>query len=117
MTAAPQEGSTGQEHPSGTPSSVQPPAQQPPPRQAAKQSRISPTWVVLTVFAVVLLLLLVFIVENSQSADISYFGAHGHLPLAVAILLAAVAGILLVTTAWFGRGVRVRSRAHRHRKT
>ena len=34
----------------------------------------------LVLFAVVLLLLLVFILENSQRVDISYFGAHGHLP-------------------------------------
>jgi len=112
MTTTPHGGSTGQEHPSGTPSTVQPPA-----KQAAKQSRISPGWVVLAIFAVVLLLLLVFILENGQSVDISYFGAHGHIPLGVALLLAALAGILLVITAWFGRGVRVRATAHRHRKT
>ena len=112
MTTTPHGGSTGQEHPSGTPSTVQPPA-----KQAAKQFRISPGWVVLAIFAVVLLLLLVFILENGQSVDISYFGAHGHIPLGVALLLAALAGILLVITAWFGRGVRVRATAHRHRKT
>ena len=112
MTATPHDGSTEQEQPAGTPSSVRPPAQ-----QAAKQSRISATWVVLTLFAVVLLLLLVFILENSQSVDISYFGAHGHVPLGVALLLAAVLGTLLAVIAWFGRGVRVRATAHKHRKT
>ena len=61
----------------------------------------------LVLFAVVLLLLLVFILENSQRVDISYFGAHGHLPLGVALLLAAVLGILLAVIAWFGRGVQI----------
>src|SRR5215471_14210947 len=112
MTATPHGGSTGQEHQAGTPSSVQPP-----PQKAAKQSRVNSTWVVLTLFAVVLLLLLVFILENSQSVDIGYFGAHGHVPLGVALLLAAVLGILLAVIAWFGRGVRVRATAHKHRKT
>ena len=112
MTTTPHDGSTEQEQPAGAPSSVQPPAQ-----KAAKQSRISATWVVLTLFAVVLLLLLVFILENSQSVDISYFGAHGHVPLGVALLLAAVLGTLLAVIAWFGRGVRVRATAHKHRKT
>jgi uncharacterized integral membrane protein len=112
MTATPHGGSSGQEHPSGTQTPVQPPAQ-----QAAKQSRISATWVVLALFAVVLLLLLVFILENSQSVDISYFGAHGHIPLGVALLMAAVLGTLLAVIAWFGRGVRVRATAHKHRKT
>jgi lipopolysaccharide assembly protein A len=112
MTATPHGGSTGQEQRAGAPPSVQPP-----PQKAAKQSRVSATWVVLTLFAVVLLLLLVFILENSQSVDIGYFGAHGHIPLGVALLLAAVLGTLLAVIAWFGRGVRVRATAHKHRKT
>jgi uncharacterized integral membrane protein len=70
----------------------------------------------LTLFAVVLVLLLVFILENSQRVDISYFGAHGHVPLGVALLLAAVLGMVLVVIARFGRGVRVRAAAHRERK-
>ena len=112
MTATPHGGSSAQEHPSGTQAPAQPPAQ-----REAKPSRISRTWVALALFAVVLLLLLVFILENSQSVDISYFGAHGHVPLGVALLLAAVLGILLAVIAWFGRGVQVRTAAHRHRKT
>jgi lipopolysaccharide assembly protein A len=112
MTATPHGGSSGQEHPSGTQAPAQPPAQ-----QEAKPPRISRAWVALALFAVVLLLLLVFILENSQSVDISYFGAHGHVPLGVALLLAAVLGILLAVIAWFGRGLRVRTAAHRHRKT
>jgi uncharacterized integral membrane protein len=45
---------------------------------------------------IVLVLLLVFILENTQSVQISYFGASGHLALGVALLLAAVGGALLV---------------------
>lgn len=108
--AATSHGSTGQEHPSGTPSPVQPPAQR------VKRTRISGLWVILAVFAVVLVLLLVFILENSQRVDISYFGVHGHLPLGVALLLAAVLGILLAVIAWFGRGVQVRAARRRDRK-
>ena len=103
-------GSTGQERPPGTP----PPG--PPPAQPVKRTRISGLWVVLALFAVVLVALLVFILENSQRVDISYFGVHGHLPLGVALLLAAVLGILLAVTAWFWRGVRVRATARRDRK-
>jgi uncharacterized integral membrane protein len=110
MTETSHGGDTGQEQPTGTPSPVQPPAQR------AKRSRISGMWVVLALFAVVLVLLLVFILENSQRVDISYLGAHGHMPLGVALLMAAVLGIVLVVIAWFGRGVRVRAAAHRDRK-
>jgi uncharacterized integral membrane protein len=71
----------------------------PPAQQAVKRTRISAVWVVLALFAVVLLPLLVFILENSQRVDISYFGAHGHLPLGVALLLAAVLGSALTVIA------------------
>ena len=111
MTATSHDGDAGQEPPSQTA------APQPPVRQAAKRSRISSLWVAFALFAVVLVLLLVFILENSQSVDISFFGAHGHLPLGVALLLAAVLGIVLVVLAWFARGVRVRAAAHRKRAT
>jgi len=46
---------------------------------------------------------------KSQRADVSYFGAHGHPQLGVALLLAAVLGILPAVIAWFGRGVRIRA--------
>jgi uncharacterized integral membrane protein len=45
--------------------------------------------------AIVLILLLVFILENTQSVKISFFGASGHVPLGVALLLAAICGALL----------------------
>ena len=51
-------------------------------------------WVASALCAVLLLLLLVFIPENNQRADISDFGAHGHLPPGVALLLAGVPGML-----------------------
>ena len=65
--------------------------------------------------AVVLLLLLVFILENGQRADIGYFGAHGHLPLGIALLLAAVAGALLVIIPGTARIMQLRRTARRHR--
>ena len=72
-------------------------------------------WVALTAGAIVLLLLLIFILENSQTVDIAYFGAHGHLPLGVALLLAAIAGILLVVIPVAGRIFQLRRVARRHR--
>jgi len=88
---------------------------------AARQHRVRRTrmgglWVGLTLAAVVLLLLLVFILENGQQASISYFGAHGHLPLGVALLLAAVAGVLLVSIPGTVRIIQLRRTARRHRK-
>jgi uncharacterized integral membrane protein len=66
-------------------------------------------------FAVVLLLLLIFVLQNGQSATISYLGAHGNVPQGVALLLAAVFGILLVALPGTARIIQLRIRDRRHR--
>jgi uncharacterized integral membrane protein len=73
-------------------------------------------WVAAVLSAIVLLLLLIFILENGQRVSISYFGAHGHMPLGVALLLAAVLGILLVVIPGTWRIMQLRITAHRHRR-
>jgi lipopolysaccharide assembly protein A len=86
------------------------------PQHTIKRTRISGAWVALFFFTVVLLLLLIFILQNSHPVDVSYFGAHGHLPLGVALLLAAVCGVLLVAFAGSARIVQLRATARRHRR-
>ncbi len=93
-----------------------PPASQMPAQHVVKRTRVGGIWVASALFAVVLLLLLIFILENGQRADISYFGAHGHLPLGVALLLAAVLGVLLVVIPGTGRIIQLRLVARRHRR-
>jgi lipopolysaccharide assembly protein A len=87
-----------------------------PPQHKIQRTRISGTWVALFLFAVVLLLLLIFILQNGRTVDVSYFGAHGHLPLGVALLLAAVCGILLVALPGSARIIQLRATARRHRR-
>lgn len=65
-------------------------------------------------FAVVLLLLLIFILENGQQVDIAFFGAHGHIPLGVALLLAAILGGLLVAIPTAARIMQLRMATRRH---
>jgi uncharacterized integral membrane protein len=65
--------------------------------------------------AVVLILLLVFILENTQSVKVSLFGASGHLPLGVALLLAAIGGALLVGIVGAARIVQLRRHVRRRR--
>jgi uncharacterized integral membrane protein len=89
---------------------------QPPAQHVVKRTRVGAVWVAMGLFAVVLLLLLIFILENGQRVSISYFGAHGHLPLGVALLLAAVLGILLVVIPGTGRVLQLRMTARRHRR-
>jgi uncharacterized integral membrane protein len=97
-----------------------PPPAPAPPRAPQRQHRVRRTrvgglWVGITLSCLVLLLLLIFILENSQSVSIGYFGAHGHLPLGVALLLAAVAGALLLAIPGTMRIMQLRRTARRHR--
>ena len=95
----------------------QQPGPQQPPHHTIKHTRISGLWVAVGIFAVVLLFLLIFILQNGRGADISYLGAHGHMPLGVALLLAAVCGALLVILAAAARMAQLRSTARKHRRT
>jgi lipopolysaccharide assembly protein A len=93
----------------------------PAPSQAApplkiKRTRTSGLWVAVGFFAVVLLLLLIFILQNGTQVSVSYLGAHGHLPLGVALLLSAVCGVLLVVLAGAARISQLRTVARRHRR-
>ena len=64
-----------------------------------RRTRAGYAWIGIIAFSVMLVLLLIFILQNTQPVEISYFGADGSLPLAVAMLLAAVAGVLLTAIA------------------
>ncbi len=106
--------------PAGRPAAPQPaaPPQTGPllPQHKVRRTRISGLWVSVGFFAVVLLLLLIFILQNGAKVDISYMGAHGHLPLGVALLLSAVCGVLLVVLAGAARISQLRTVARRHRR-
>jgi uncharacterized integral membrane protein len=74
--------------------------------------------VALVVFALVLLLLLIFILQNGQRSDVYFLGAHGRLPMGVALLLSAIFGVLLVTLPAAVRIVQLRMLAgRRHDET
>lgn len=86
-------------------------------QHVVRRTRLGGWWVASALFALVLLLLLIFILENGQRADIAFFGAHGHLPLGIALLLAAILGVLLVVIPGTGRIIQLRMLARRHRRT
>jgi uncharacterized integral membrane protein len=81
-----------------------------------RRTRIGGAWVTAAMSAVILLLLLIFILENGQRVSVGYFGARGHLPLGVALLLSAVFGVLLVVIPGTGRILQLRHTARRHRR-
>ena len=60
------------------------------------RTRLSGAWTALVVGVVALVVILVFIVQNMQSVELSFLVFHGNLPLAVALLIAVVSGAVLV---------------------
>jgi uncharacterized integral membrane protein len=60
------------------------------------RSRSGGLWAGMVLSALVLLVLLVFILQNSEPVRINFLAASGTLPTGVALLLAAIAGLLLV---------------------
>ena len=80
-----------------------------PVEQAYRRARhASGWWARMAIAAVVLIVLLVFIIENLQTVNIAFFGMHWQLPAGVAMLLAAVCGVLLVLVPSFGRIIQLR---------
>jgi len=84
---------------------VTPPAQQPPfpagpppgmdSHGHVRRTKTSAIWVGLIAAALVLIALLIFIGQNSNRVTVHYLGASGRVPLAVALLLSAVGGLLI----------------------
>jgi uncharacterized integral membrane protein len=62
-----------------------------------------------------LILLLIFMLENTESVAVHFLGAHGHLALGLALLVAAVAGALIVSVLGLGRIVQLRRATRRLR--
>jgi len=84
-----------------------------PPSPAVRRSRTGGLWVGLVLSALVLLFLLVFILQNGEPVQISFFAFQGVLPTGVALLLAAIAGMLLVAIPGSVRILQLRRAARR----
>ncbi|MEU4448160.1 lipopolysaccharide assembly protein LapA domain-containing protein [Actinosynnema sp. NPDC050801] len=78
-----------------------------------RPTRISGTWVAVLASIVVLIVLLVFILQNLTDATIHFLGVAGTLPLGVALLFAAIAGAILVALVGAARIMQLRRQAKR----
>jgi uncharacterized integral membrane protein len=86
------------------------------PQSAVKFTRAAALWSALIVGFLILIFLLVFIMQNTDSATIHFFGWDWNLPVGVAILLAAVCGGLLTVAAGTARIIQLRRAAKRNLK-
>jgi len=87
-----------------------------PPLQGERQTRLSGAWTALVIGVVVLVVILVFILQNLQSVEVYFLFLHGHLPLAVALLFAMVLGAVVVLTFGAFRILQLRLVARRARR-
>ena len=93
---------------------AQPPQAQPPQAEPALgHSRSGGLWTGLILSAIVLIFLLVFILQNQISVTIRFLGFAGSVPVGVALLLAAIAGLLLVAIPGGVRIMQLRRAARR----
>lgn len=79
-------------------------------------SRTSGTWIAVLLLSLVLLLLAVFIIQNTQKVEVSFFGWNGRAPLAATVLIAAASGALMVASAGVLRILQLRRRVKKERK-
>ena len=86
-----------------------------PVRDPLRGSRTSGIWIAVLVLSLVLLLLAVFILQNTQKVEVSFFGWNGRAPLAAAVLIAAASGALMVAAAGVLRILQLRRRVKRDR--
>ncbi len=77
-----------------------------------RRTRLSGVWVGVLIGVVVLVVLLVFVLQNTTSVKVSLFSVSGHMPLGVALLLAAVGGVLLASAVSSLRILQLRHRLH-----
>lgn len=73
-----------------------------------ERTRTSSAWVAISVAVVFLVLLIVFIAQNSRRVPLHFFGASGTVSEALALIVAAVAGATVVLAVGVGRIAQLR---------
>jgi uncharacterized integral membrane protein len=82
----------------------------------ARHTRISGAWVSVGVAVVLGAALIDFIVQNTRSVRVEFFAANGKIPVAVALLVAALAGAFLVLAVGVARTTQLRLANRRGKK-
>ena len=103
----------GPPEPPTVPTAQPPQSQAPQAEPALLHSRSGGLWTGLILSAIVLIFLLVFILQNQISVTIRFLGFAGSVPVGVALLLAAIAGLLLVAIPGGVRIMQLRRAARR----
>ncbi len=88
-----------------------------PPDRLLPVTRASAAWVATGISLLLLVMLIVFILQNSTRVEVHYLGLAGSLPVGMALLIAAVGAGVLVAIAGGARVTQLRRRVRRARRT
>lgn len=86
------------------------------PLPGERQTRLSGAWTAIVVGLVALVVILVFILQNQQSVEVTFLFFKGSLPLAVALLFALILGAIIVFAFGAARILQLRMVAGRARR-
>jgi uncharacterized integral membrane protein len=81
-----------------------------------RNTRLSGAWTAVVIGLVALVVILVFILQNQQSVEVTFLMFQGHLPLAVALLFALILGAVIVFAFGAARILQLRMVAGRARR-
>jgi uncharacterized integral membrane protein len=77
------------------------------------RTRTGAVWFGVCAAALLLVVLIVFMLQNTRSVEVSFIGMHGHLPLALALLVAAVGAAILTMVVGAARITQLRRLSRR----
>lgn len=101
----------------GVPAQPAAPARTAPTPEDRHVTRAGMVWVAVATALAVMVLLIIFILQNQDYVQVRYFGLEGAVPLGIALFIAAVGGGVLVAVAGAARIIQLRAAAHRRRVT
>ncbi|MGC2485185.1 MAG: lipopolysaccharide assembly protein LapA domain-containing protein [Acidimicrobiales bacterium] len=83
---------------------------------AVGHTRTSAAWVATAIVVLFLVALIDFIAQNTRHVRVEFFGIHGTIPVAVALLAAAVSGAIVVLAIGVARVAQLRLSMRRTRR-
>jgi uncharacterized integral membrane protein len=86
------------------------------PLPGEQRTRLSGAWTAIVIGLVALVVILVFILQNQASVEVTFLMFQGHLPLAVALLFALILGAVIVFAFGAARILQLRMVAGRARR-
>jgi lipopolysaccharide assembly protein A len=86
------------------------------PLPGERQTRLSGAWTAIVIGLLALVVILVFILQNQQSVEVTFLMFSGHMPLAVALLFALLLGAVIVFAFGAARILQLRMVAGRARR-